>query len=145
MPFRMSSDSSTLMPLYATPRWSRIWTTWPENPHIGNCGVPFMNSTTSLDFTSLLMNWSMAIDCVLVSGAGSRTRRFEAVYIAGFRPTQPRPGLVQPAGPPLDAIAAEGALERADHRVGRIRRQILVAAFATGSQLEHVVLLTGYL
>src|SRR5690242_11082508 len=49
-----------------------------------------MNSTTSLDFTSLAMNWSMAIDFVLVSGAGSRTRRFEAVYIAGFHPAQPR-------------------------------------------------------
>src|SRR5882724_80454 len=39
--------------------WSRICTTWPENPHCGNCGVPFMNSTTSLDFTSLSMNCSM--------------------------------------------------------------------------------------
>src|SRR3954453_20244593 len=39
--------------------WSRICTTWPENPHCGNCGVPFMNSTTSLPFTSLSMNCSM--------------------------------------------------------------------------------------
>src|SRR5580704_11343524 len=41
--------------------WSRIWTTCPENPHCGNCGVPFMNSTTSFDFTSLSMNCSMLI------------------------------------------------------------------------------------
>src|SRR5262245_2571192 len=62
MPFRMSSDSSTLMPLYATPRWSRICTTWPEKPHIGNCGVPFMNSTTSFAFTSLSMNCSIPME-----------------------------------------------------------------------------------
>src|SRR6266478_585725 len=59
MPWRSSSESSTLRPLYGTPRWSRICTTWPEKPHIGNCGVPFMNSTTSLAFTSLSMNCSM--------------------------------------------------------------------------------------
>src|SRR5580704_11798353 len=41
--------------------WSRIWTTCPENPHCGNCGVPFMNSTTSFDFTSLSINCSMLI------------------------------------------------------------------------------------
>jgi hypothetical protein len=41
--------------------WSRICTTWPENPHCGNCGVPFMNSTTSLAFTSLSINFSMLI------------------------------------------------------------------------------------
>src|SRR5207253_6549263 len=35
--------------------------TWAENPHIGNCGLPFMNSTTSLLFTSLSMNWLMAM------------------------------------------------------------------------------------
>src|SRR5437763_2217171 len=61
MPFRSSSFSSTLRPLYGTPRWSRICTTWAENPHIGNCGLPFMNSTTSLLFTSLSMNWLMAM------------------------------------------------------------------------------------
>src|SRR5882672_7967807 len=41
--------------------WSRICTTWPEKPHCGNCGVPFMNSTTSFDFTSWSMNCSMLI------------------------------------------------------------------------------------
>src|SRR5258705_4702060 len=41
--------------------WSRICTTWPEKPHCGNCGVPFMNSTTSFAFTSLSMNCSMLI------------------------------------------------------------------------------------
>src|SRR5438105_6847042 len=45
--------------------WSRICTTWPENPHIGNCGVPFMNSTTSLALTSFSMNCSIAMECLL--------------------------------------------------------------------------------
>src|SRR5580700_4981952 len=48
--------------------WSRIWTTWPENPHCGNCGVPFMNSTTSFDFTSLSMNCSMLISSSFWAG-----------------------------------------------------------------------------
>src|SRR5665647_3466362 len=61
MPSRSSAFSSTLRPLYVTPRWSRICTTCPEKPHCGNCGVPFMNSTTSLDFTSLSINCSMLI------------------------------------------------------------------------------------
>ena len=37
----------------------------------------------------------------------------------------------------LDAIAAEGALERADHRVGGRRRQVYVAAFAAWTKFEH--------
>jgi hypothetical protein len=41
------------------------------------------------------------------------------------------------AEPVVHAIATERALERADHRVGRRRRQIFVAAFAIGAQLEH--------
>src|SRR4030081_3699791 len=41
--------------------WPKICTTWPEKPHCGNCGVPFMNSTTSLFFTSLSMNCSIAM------------------------------------------------------------------------------------
>ena len=35
------------------------------------------------------------------------------------------------------AVSAERALERADQRLGRVRRQIAVAAFAVGSELEH--------
>src|SRR6185437_6643906 len=45
MAWRRSSFSSTLRPLYGTPRWSRICTTCPEKPHIGNCGVLFMKGT----------------------------------------------------------------------------------------------------
>ena len=42
------------------------------------------------------------------------------------------------AGQPLScAVTAEGALERADQRVARIWRQILVAAFAIGPELQH--------
>jgi hypothetical protein len=37
----------------------------------------------------------------------------------------------------LDAIAAEGALEGADHRVGGRWRQILVATFAAWAEFEH--------
>src|SRR5258708_36696221 len=36
------------------------------------------------------------------------------------------------------ARAAEGALERADERLVRLRRKVPVAAFAVGPQLEHV-------
>jgi hypothetical protein len=43
------------------------------------------------------------------------------------------------AEPPIGAVAAEGALERADHGIGRCGRQILVAAFAVWSQLEHLL------
>src|SRR5215470_2445001 len=67
--------------------WSRICTTWPENPHCGNCGVPFMNSTTSLAFTSLSMNCSMPMDfrpvrrCRAVPVADSKNR-LSAIYVA---------------------------------------------------------------
>src|ERR1700719_3969291 len=74
MPPRRSSFSSTLRPLYGTPRWSRICTTWPEKPHIGNCGVPFMNSTTSLPFSSLSMNCSIDIAVILPGAAGYPSR-----------------------------------------------------------------------
>jgi hypothetical protein len=37
----------------------------------------------------------------------------------------------------FDAIAAEGALERADHRVGGRRRQVYVATFAAWTKFEH--------
>jgi predicted lipid carrier protein YhbT len=37
----------------------------------------------------------------------------------------------------LDAIAAEGAFERADHCVGGRWRQVSVAAFAAWSKFEH--------
>ena len=44
------------------------------------------------------------------------------------RPLLERPG---------DAVCAERALERADHRLGRIRWQVAVAPLAVGSELEH--------
>jgi hypothetical protein len=40
--------------------------------------------------------------------------------------------------PMLNALRAERAFERADHRVRGIGWKIFVAAFATGSELEHV-------
>jgi HAD superfamily hydrolase (TIGR01509 family) len=37
----------------------------------------------------------------------------------------------------LCTVATERALERADHRLGRIRRKISIAALATGTKLKH--------
>src|SRR5688572_10518643 len=37
----------------------------------------------------------------------------------------------------LSAIGAERALEGADHRLARLRRQILVAAFAVRPEVQH--------
>src|SRR4051794_25837855 len=42
----------------------------------------------------------------------------------------------------LDAVGAEGAFVGADPRVGRPRRQVLVAALAVGSELKHGPLLS---
>ena len=39
---------------------SKICTTWPEKPHCGKSGVPFINSTTSFDFTSFSIQELMA-------------------------------------------------------------------------------------
>src|ERR1043165_4419877 len=43
----------------------------------------------------------------------------------------------------LHAVAAEGALERADEGLAGRRRQVAVTAFAVGSQLEHGRLALG--
>jgi hypothetical protein len=37
----------------------------------------------------------------------------------------------------FSAVAAEGALEGADHGVCRVRRQVLVATFAIWAQFKH--------
>jgi hypothetical protein len=44
-----------------------------------------MNSTTSLDFTSLAMNWSMAIYVVLVCLSGVKNPPVPIIYIAQDR------------------------------------------------------------
>src|SRR5690242_5685131 len=89
MPLRSSADSRTLSPLYGTPTWSRICTTCPENPHCGNCGVPFMNSTTSFDFTSVSMNCSMLIFASFLGRAAHHNQQYVALRLP--RPGQPRP------------------------------------------------------
>src|ERR1044072_8845489 len=43
----------------------------------------------------------------------------------------------------LCAASAKCALERAHHSVVRVRRQIVIAAFAVGSQREHVTTLSS--
>jgi hypothetical protein len=46
-----------------------------------------------------------------------------------------------PREPPFGARAAERALEGTDSRIDRVRREIAIAALASGSQLEHFDLL----
>src|SRR5215475_1432122 len=94
MPLRSSADSRTFSPLYGTPTWSRICTTWPENPHCGNCGVPFMNSTTSLPLTSLSIHCSMLISRPFAKLFWPRPRGQPPVphiYVAHERPAAQGP------------------------------------------------------
>ena len=69
-------------------------------------------------------------------------RRRRIVLQLGRRPDGPRREVAAAVGAApselvLNAIAAECALEGADHRVRRIGRQILVAALAIGAQFKH--------
>src|ERR1043166_7740694 len=58
MPWRTSGAFSTSTALNFTPTFDRICPTAAENPHCGNTGVPFMNSTTALDAMSLaIRSW----------------------------------------------------------------------------------------
>src|SRR5450830_2183095 len=70
MPARISSSSSTLMVfrvLGSTPQAFKIWMARPEKPHWGKLALPFMNSTTSLDFTSSSMRfWVSLMSIILV-------------------------------------------------------------------------------
>src|SRR5215217_6841677 len=88
MPSRTSMSSRTFTPLKGTPRWDRIWTTRAEKPHCGNTGVPFMKSTTGLDFTSA----SMRSKAGLVIGLGPSRRggglEGEGVQLAAHAPLQ---------------------------------------------------------
>jgi hypothetical protein len=54
------------MALGSTPQALRIWIARPEKPHIGKLALPFMNKTTSLDFTRLSMRcWVSLISSLL--------------------------------------------------------------------------------
>lgn len=64
-----------------------------------------------------------------ISQQMSRTDRTRAEIAAAVRAAAFQHG--------LGAGCAECALERADHRLARIGRQILVAALAVGAELEH--------
>src|SRR6267154_3004993 len=56
MPWRISGSSSTLtVNSFSTPQAFRICTALAENPHCGNCGVPFIYRTTGLPVTCCLM------------------------------------------------------------------------------------------
>src|ERR1700761_1663762 len=66
MPWRMPSSSSTLTVFtFSAPEAFRTWMARPENPHIGNCAVPFMKRTTGLSSTICLMRScvSMTFSC----------------------------------------------------------------------------------
>src|ERR1700733_3329024 len=94
--------------------WSRIWTTCPENPHCGNCGVPFMNSTTSFDFTSLSMNCSMLIFSSFWGGGQTHL----AVGLCDHTPAgPPRLPYMYPKRLCIQSNLAVGAAMRA--RIGR--------------------------
>src|SRR3954447_2888897 len=84
MPSRMSWSSSTFTPLNGTPMWFRIWTTWPEKPHIGNCGVPFMKSTTSSDFTSVSMRVLVSVMADLLRSLMPRIEKLVKAANGGF-------------------------------------------------------------
>src|SRR5919199_550971 len=51
MPWRISGSWRTSTVSNATPRWSRMATARLEKPHCGKRAVPFMNRTTSFEFT----------------------------------------------------------------------------------------------
>jgi len=56
-PSRIAGYSSTLTELKSTPTALRIRTAWPEKPHCGADGVPFMYSITSLSLTCASMSF----------------------------------------------------------------------------------------
>src|SRR3712207_5550934 len=105
MPSRISMSSRTFTPLKGTPRWERICTTRAEKPHCGKTGVPFMNSTMGLDFTSL----SMRSKAGLVIGFGPSRRggglEGEGVQLPAHAPLQ---GGVDDLVLLHPALAAEG-------------------------------------
>src|SRR5262249_12406579 len=74
-------------------------------------------------------------------------RRRKLCELAGWTDRAPREvaAAIRAAAAELrfHAIAAEHALERADHGVGRGRRQLLVAASAVRSQRAHASLLSS--
>src|SRR6188474_466615 len=71
MPSRMSGFSSTLtLKKSLTPQAFSACTVSAENPHCGNCGVPFMYSTRGLPVTCcLILSW-VSIGWILDLSAG---------------------------------------------------------------------------
>ena len=52
-------------PLNCTPMWFSTCTTVAEKPHCGNTGVPFMNKTTSVPSTSLLIRSNTVLSLII--------------------------------------------------------------------------------
>ena len=117
MPWRISSSSSTLTVVRSsTPQAFRIWTARPEKPHIGNCAVPFMNSTTRLALDEVV---DALLNVAHGYGPGGMVCGLAAVIRQSRGPT------------PRRATAAMPAVRRASERVGDAelhhRRQAQVA------------------
>ena len=56
MPWRISASASTFTVWNSlTPQALSTWQASAEKPHCGNCGVPFMKSTTGCPVTCALM------------------------------------------------------------------------------------------
>src|ERR1051325_4696709 len=78
MPLRISGSCSTSPVWKATPRWSRIATARLEKPHCGKSGVPFMNRTMSLFFTtSSMRSRTSVMSLPLLGDAGGQLERVE--------------------------------------------------------------------
>src|SRR5688500_19480934 len=66
MPWRISASARTLTVCSScTPQALRTCTARAEKPHCGNCGVPFMNSTTGCDVTCCLMRSWVSMGVIL--------------------------------------------------------------------------------
>src|SRR5260370_27633182 len=71
MPWRISASASTLtLANSCTPQALSTCTAREEKPHCGNCGVPFMKSTTRLPVTCSLMRCWVSMGSILSPSAG---------------------------------------------------------------------------
>src|SRR5687768_10437045 len=70
MPWRISASASTLTVWNSlTPQALSTWQASAEKPHCGNCGVPFMKSTTGCPITCALMRCWGSCCCVVSMGS----------------------------------------------------------------------------
>src|SRR4051812_13260274 len=78
MPWRISGAWRTSTVSKPTPRWSRIEIARAEKPHWGKRALPFMNRTTSLDWTiSSILELASDIWGLLIWNCGGELERVE--------------------------------------------------------------------